>query len=246
MNYSDERKLAPHVEPAWASSMVMELRLEGVAGTDIGAALSEVESHCAEGGVGAQDSFGDPVEYARSLGLPVDPRQEPAAIGRTVGPIVIQVAGMLTLLAALRALGTEGQVPVHVGDVLGFMVFLGVAALLVLASGRILRALVTKPIFALAGLTAAMSLLFIPAALRSELGRVPVWPVAAVGVLLLVGGVTLGWRNERGERPDTVTSPVPGARTAPTTPSTWLVRLMIPVATVILAAAQLILGVVLG
>ena len=62
---ADDRKLAPHVDPAWAEAMLIELRLQGVAGSDIGAALSEVESHCAEGGTAARDSFGDPTDYAR-------------------------------------------------------------------------------------------------------------------------------------------------------------------------------------
>lgn len=91
-----------------------------------------------------------------------------------------------------------------------------------------------------------MSLLYIPAALRSELGRVPAWPVAVVGVLLLVGGAALGWHNERGERADAVTSPVPGTAAPAQTASVWMMRLMIPTATVVLATAQLIASMILG
>ena len=242
MNHADDRKLAPHVDPAWAESMLIELRLQGVAGNDIGAALSEVESHCAEAGVSARDSFGDPVEYARSLGLPVDPRQEAAAIGRTVGPLVLQVGGMLALLAALRGRDT-GQVPIHVGDVVGFVAFLAGTALLVLASGRVLRALVTKPIFALGALTVTMGLLLVPAALRSVLGQVPAVPIVVVGTLLLLGGVALSWATDRGEPADPVASPLLEATATRARATSWIpLRLLVPAATVVMGAVILLLG----
>jgi len=68
--YALARGLAPHVDEAWADSLLLELRLLGVAGDRIGEAVSEVESHCAESGQSAQEGFGDPVEYAHSLQLP--------------------------------------------------------------------------------------------------------------------------------------------------------------------------------
>ena len=40
----------PHVEQDWAEAFLLELRLRGVGGRRIGAALAEVEAHCAESG----------------------------------------------------------------------------------------------------------------------------------------------------------------------------------------------------
>ena len=62
-----ERRLAPHVDQRWAETFIVELRLVDVTGARIGEALSEVESHCGESGQGADQAFGDPVAYARTL-----------------------------------------------------------------------------------------------------------------------------------------------------------------------------------
>jgi hypothetical protein len=56
--YARERALAPHVDKKWAQDFILELRLLGVQGVRIGAALSEVESHCSESGQGAGQTFG--------------------------------------------------------------------------------------------------------------------------------------------------------------------------------------------
>src|SRR5665647_2367960 len=40
--YTLEREVAPHVEPEWAEAMLLELRLLGVDGARIGAALAPV------------------------------------------------------------------------------------------------------------------------------------------------------------------------------------------------------------
>ena len=57
--FAMETDLAPHVEPTWAEDFVVELRLLGVAGEAIEAALSEVESHCGESAETAEQAFGD-------------------------------------------------------------------------------------------------------------------------------------------------------------------------------------------
>lgn len=44
------RRIAPHVAAAWTEQLLLELRLRDVQGAAIGAALAEVESHCAESG----------------------------------------------------------------------------------------------------------------------------------------------------------------------------------------------------
>jgi hypothetical protein len=95
--YAMERALAPHVDKKWAESFILELRLIGIQGVRIGAALSEVESHCSESGENAQQAFGAPVDYARSLQLPGDSDHSPAAVVRSLEPIMVQVLGMLLL-----------------------------------------------------------------------------------------------------------------------------------------------------
>jgi hypothetical protein len=88
------RDIAPDVNPQWADAFVVELRLAGVSGRDIGAALAEVESHVAASGLDVQETFGDPRAYAQALDLRSDPSQSPREIARLVWPILVQVAGM--------------------------------------------------------------------------------------------------------------------------------------------------------
>ena len=78
--YALEREVAPHVEPEWAEAVLLELRLLGVDGTRIGAALAEVDSHCVESGQTAEESFGDPVAYARRLELPATDDTSPRTL----------------------------------------------------------------------------------------------------------------------------------------------------------------------
>lgn len=61
------RSLAPSVDPAWTESFVVEQRLLGVSGPDIGDALATVESHVRDSGETAVAAFGDPVAYARDV-----------------------------------------------------------------------------------------------------------------------------------------------------------------------------------
>jgi len=89
-----QRALAPHVDEEWAQSFVLEQRLLGVEGTHIGAALSEVESHCSESGQSAQIAVGTPIEDARSLQLPVNLENSPQAVTRSLVAIMVQVLGM--------------------------------------------------------------------------------------------------------------------------------------------------------
>jgi hypothetical protein len=96
--FATERRLAPHVDEVWAESFCLELRLLGVEGARIGAALSEVESHCNESGQSAQLAFGTPVEYARSLQLPVDGDHGPRAVLRFLVPVSVLVLGMFLLV----------------------------------------------------------------------------------------------------------------------------------------------------
>lgn len=93
-----QRRLAPHVDETWAESFCLELRLLGVEGTHIGEALSEVESHCTDSGQSALLAFGPPVEYARSLQLPVDGDHGPRAVLRLLVPVSVQVLGMLLVI----------------------------------------------------------------------------------------------------------------------------------------------------
>lgn len=102
--YEIETELAPSVDPVWAEAFIIGLRVAGVAGPDIGAALAEVNDHCAQSGQSAQEAFGAPKQYADSLELSPGPEQGPKAIVREVLTTIVQLAGMMLVLAAVGSL----------------------------------------------------------------------------------------------------------------------------------------------
>lgn len=54
---------------SWVDPFIVELRLDNVPGAAIGDALETVHAHCADSGETPHEAFGDPKDYARSLGL---------------------------------------------------------------------------------------------------------------------------------------------------------------------------------
>lgn len=232
--------LAPHVERKWAEKMVIELRLQGVAGPDIGAALAEVESHCAESRQTAKAAFGDPVEYARSLELKPDAGQEPAAIGRLVAPLIVQLIGFSAVLTAVPALRRGTPVDVQAGQVVWLLAFIAVAAGLVLAAESILRLLLQRPVVGMLAGAALMLLLVMPSILLPwSVAQVPALLVLVLGLVLLAGGAAWAWQRDPAEPSDAITSPVPGAESPKTSRRRLLRTLAVPVAAVICAGALL-------
>lgn len=259
--FAIERELAPHVDEKWAESFVVELRLIGVEGTDIGAALSEVESHCIESGQSAREAFGGPVEYARSLPLPVNLNNSPAATTRSLMPIMVQVLGMYLLNwgfeAALRASGLEITVGRLVVPVVGLIAMVAIAWF----AEPVLRAVVYRPVASsmLATLAFVAITAFCVVAITSRdepIWEVPAGWVLAAGAIVLTAGVVWAIARLRtlGSGGDPITSPLLQAGISTNDEAATSTRAsvhsrsaalpytaMIPVATVILLAVTLML-----
>lgn len=154
----------PHVDPEWAQGAVGELRQRGADGAQIGAALLEVESHLAESGATAADSFGHPTEYAAALDLPVGVKWTPSkVIGAAAVGIVVYLGGTLAYTGVLAGITeAEAQLPI-----------LGLAFGLVLV-----------------GATAA-SMPYWKGPLRVILGTPVRWVVAVVSLGAVLGAVLL-------------------------------------------------------
>lgn len=231
--------IAPHVEPGWVEAMLLELRLQGVSGERIGAALAEVEAHVVDSGESAEEAFGDPVEYARSLGLPAEPEQSKAATLKGVVPTLIQLFGLVAVIAAMP------WGPDAVGVTTTLLAGLVVAALLpvvVVALGdRVLRAIVERPVVVFgvtmlvlgvvaAGLVAAGRL-----GLDQVLFEVSRPAMLVIGLLALALGTWIAIRSDA-TAPDVLSSPVPGSGLPRPGVRHWVwTALPIPVATVFLA-----------
>jgi uncharacterized membrane-anchored protein len=182
----------PHVEQDWAEAFLLELRLRGVGGRRIGAALAEVEAHCAESGESAREAFGDPTAYA------VDLAPEPAAMRdwrAELLPSGLGLAGMLLTLAALGALRTDTRVEVTTGVVAVVLLTTVGVALIVRFADRLLRAVVRHWWVAVLGALAPICL-FVAILL---LGRHTLLTLSAsgtlvAGVVLLAGSTAMALR----------------------------------------------------
>src|SRR5699024_414052 len=121
-----EGTLAPHVDRQWAGDFIVELRSHSVSGPDIGAALAEVDSHCAESGEPAVAAFGDAGEYARSLGLPQTEEQATVRVLRRTLPTLVQLVGMVTVITAAPAIAAGEAMSVTAGALVSTLVLAAV------------------------------------------------------------------------------------------------------------------------
>ena len=217
--HETERAFAPHVDEDWAEALLLELRLLGVPGDVVGSVLAEVDAHVVDSGTPAQDAFGDPVAYARSLDLPTVV-EGPRDHLRSAVPVSVQVAGMLLTLWATAALSAGEPMTVTAGHLVVAAALAVLVVALAVWADAVLRTVVERPVatwFAFMGLLAldVVTLVLLQQAVLSAPSAV----VAAVGVLLLVGGTGLAWRRDRtGADHDPVLSPLAGAE--PTTTAT--------------------------
>lgn len=242
---SIERALAPHVDPAWAEALLLELRLRGVSGTVIGDVLAEVDAHVVDSGQGAAEAFGEPGAYARELDLPRAPEQSRGAVVRAVLPVLAQVVGMAATIGGAHAVDSGGSLRFTSGVLLSAAAFGAVIAVLVVASEAVMRLLLRSWAVAAALVAVAMVLVVLPMTLPwATAVALPGVPVLVGGIVLLVGATLFAVRDALADDGDPVVSPVPG--TARPSRPTWvravLGNLRIPVATLVLVEVVLLLG----
>ena len=212
-----ERALAPHVDEKWAEGFIVELHLLHIEGNRIGAALSEVESHCSESREGAEQAFGEPAEYARSLRLPVERDDWTGVMLRPLAPLVVQVVGMLVFSWSMGFFRSGQQLVITTGNVIIGLVALLATTAMVLFFESVLRMAVYHQIrscillvFAWIASTAVFwaALTYIDGVLwRGSAG----WGLAA-GATVMAGGVVWAVVRLRAHRPmaleeDPITSP---------------------------------------
>lgn len=176
-----EEQFAPNVDSQWAGDLLLELRMQGVGGARIGSVLAEVDSHCAESGESAQNAFGDPVVYAKSLDLSADSGTTRDML-RAVFPVMIQLVGMLLILGSFAAWRRAEPFELTVGGALLAAVLVGEIVLLALCAQRVVRFVVKYPVWSVAFFVANTAVLAVPAV---------VWD-APVAELRSVWGLCLG------------------------------------------------------
>lgn len=213
---------APSVDPAWVEAFVVEQRLLDVPGDRIGDALAVVESHVRDSGESAQEAFGEPVAYARSVATPGSSR--PLG-GRFVAAMVLGVVGMLAANSAFASWLAHERVTLTAGGLVTLLL-LGLAlATLLVAPGTTLRAVIGRwwmaallPVV-LVGLSVA-SLLLLPQVLVS----LPATAVGVAGALTVLASTLLLLTDRDVEGPVRA----PGQPVTDKAGARWFVALILP------------------
>lgn len=240
---SFEGRVAPHVDPRWAEEFIMELRLSGVAGTEIGAALAEVESYCADSGEEAADAFGPAIDYARALDLEASAAQSPRRILAGLVPILVQLAGMMGVVWSVPALARGEDLAVTAGMVINVVALALALGAMSLWAQPVLRLIAFRPWIAWVVLMVAFTVIVVPVVtLRAPVFAVaPAWALGC-GVLVLLAGlagdIAQARRASAQEGQDVLAAPLEGAGPVQrrSRRSRWMTgaRLMlIPAATVV-------------
>ena len=227
----------------WRDAFIMELRLRGATGAQIGDELALVESHCLDAGTQAQEAFGDPVDYARSVVVSATggSRQVAASYGRAlVARTIAQTVGLMTVLNVVPAVRKGGEVSFTLVDVVLVLILATFVVVLVAKSEAVMRYVVTGSILVV-GLSAAVlvGLLvlvgFIPALFSVA---VPTGPAAAAGIALLVVPSLFGWPPAVD---DAIVEPLAqeqGQGTTARSASAALLRWFVPAAGLVMCAVR--------
>ncbi|PZR53101.1 hypothetical protein DNL40_08835 [Xylanimonas oleitrophica] len=252
--YEIERALAPHVDERWAESFLLELRLQGVGGDDIGQALAEVDSHVAESGTPADVAFGDPAAYARSLELPQSEQQAGRSVLQMLLPNAVSFAGMMLAITSAPAVARQEDLSLTWGILTAVALGIAVITALLRWTDPVVRAVVNHPFRAWLASMAAIAVVVAPSVaglttdlvLSREAVHMSALPVLVAGVLAVL--VVAAWNLRPSELvEDPVVPPLPaagagagGRRRQPTKGrgAAIVVALSTPVATVALVAVS--------
>lgn len=226
----------PHIDRAWRDTFVVEQRLADRTGAEIGDALATVDTHCAESGESAQEAFGDPAAYSRSLvdGTPERTfRLRPA----TVIGLVLGLFGLVAVPRAVDAWVQGTQVAVSQGDLVAVGVALVLTLLVALRPGPALTLLVRHRSLTFALPFAVLIVLIVPQALLRDAVTEFGWgAVSAVGVLALILQVVLTWADFA--EPDQLIDPRQPAQGR--TALQWLTALIFPFLTLVVLGMDVI------
>ena len=200
--YAVEHTVAPKVDPQWAETFIVALRLRGVAGEQIADALAEVNDHLAECGLGADEAFGSASQYAASLNLPCGDDNTTSGIYRGIIPCVIGLVGSLTTAGAVKS--WHDGVPFLVS--IGTAVSAAAAIVVILALPLVIRRLAPSgPLVDRSRKGLAKTVLFgglfyvvwiflllVPLIILTKtLVQIPAWLAIVIGVLLLMASTAL-------------------------------------------------------
>ncbi len=175
----------PTLPKKWAEDFVVELRLRGVRGSDIGDALKHVESYCQDSRESPEEAFGPAPDYARSLPFAAG-RVDDVSAARMIRVGLPSFVGLVGMLVSLNTFDTwrSGET---VQFTVGWLVLLAVTVALSITAAAWLDVIVRHRL--LAGIIGAViygGAVVAAVLLKTVAFTAPVAACGASGVALLI------------------------------------------------------------
>ncbi|MEO7269438.1 MAG: hypothetical protein ABIW49_09580 [Knoellia sp.] len=230
--FADPGRIAPSLDKTWRDAFIVELRLLGVPGDQIGDALVTAESYVHDSAETAGAAFGDPKAYAHDIAAS-NGHEAGGRVGvETVVSVAVGLAGMLAGHRAFSAWLNDDTITITTGDLLGWGVLLMLGSLLLVRLDAVLRIVVERfwlavvvPL-ALAATIAGLLILFTRPMLDLA------WPpVAALAVIALLVSTVTGWRGTHADSDEIV---APGRSRQPSVAARASAALVLPTLTVLM------------
>ncbi|GAA3727025.1 hypothetical protein GCM10022225_05330 [Plantactinospora mayteni] len=178
----------------WRTTFAAEARRRGVPGAEIRAALTEVDTYCADPGADPTEAFGEPTEYAAALAHGLrsaepepdpDGRRSPWLGGFVAASTLVGVMALLAGVQAVTGYGTAEVTAGQLGSALAGVAGIVLVVALLFRPGRAYRPTPDWR-FGLVG-AAAIAVTTVPVLVWQQVAvRLPGWPLLGAGVLLLV------------------------------------------------------------
>lgn len=188
----------------WLDDLVLELRLLDVDGRAIGDAVASAREFLDDAQVPAEQAFGSPREYAQELDL--RPLAGGDGLGRTVVLAAVDVLGFLAFVFAAGPAWRGERFDLDAGTAVLVLTVIALVLLTPKMLPVVLRAAPWK-----IGLGVATVFAFQVAVVfllgDARLASMPAWPLAVLGLVVLVASLVRAWRT-RAELDDPVVDPL--------------------------------------
>jgi hypothetical protein len=200
------------VRTRYLQQLSLELMRRGIPGSRVGEVLAEVDEHVTDTGEDPATAFGAPSEYAARIADTAGPagleQSQPSV--RSLITDLLSVTGTLLAVEGIVALVHDHRAPLTLGALAAAVAI----PLLRMGSGLLVRRIDLVGFIAVL-VSLVGSLAFETAVLvwfrGPELGSLPAWAAAALGLTVAVASLRVFWPAVRSLLPEPVTDPRPGA-----------------------------------
>ncbi len=230
--FADPGRIAPSLDKTWRDAFIVELRLLGVPGDEIGDALVTAESHVHDSMEGAEVAFGDPTSYAREIAAS-NGHEGGWQVGHaTVLSVSLGLIGMLASNRAFSAWLNSETIAITTGDLLGWGVLLILMGLLLARLDTILRSVVHRLWLAVAApLVLVATVVSLLVLFPQPVLDVQWPPVAALAASALLVSAVTSWRETAADDDEIV---APGQSPSPSWAGRASTALVLPALTALM------------